>query len=86
MKMKAEEIAQLKEQDGANFNLIVEEINDYCASVGKRYKNYAATYRNWKRRKFKNSDVTIPAVTKDEMKVRGLVETYKRIVADEEIQ
>lgn len=28
----------------------IQAVNDYCASKGKRYKDYAATIRNWIRR------------------------------------
>lgn len=45
-------IQQLQHEDGKEFfNSLVEDINDYCASKGKHYRDYAATYRTWRKRK-----------------------------------
>lgn len=50
-KATAAAIEKLIAEDGREeFKNRVESMNDYCASMGKRYKDYAAAYRNWRKR------------------------------------
>lgn len=50
-KCSQEEKAHLISDDGeVEFLSRVNTINDYCAATGKRYKSYAAAYRNFRKR------------------------------------
>jgi hypothetical protein len=58
VQLKKEELVDLADQFGRVKVLeVIDEINDYLASTGKKpYKDYAATIRNWMRRRKKEND------------------------------
>jgi hypothetical protein len=52
VKMKKEEYTELESKISKPvLDDLIEQINDYCASHGKSYKDYAATIRSWYKRK-----------------------------------
>jgi len=49
--MSEKEINDLKAQDGIQeFNNRIKSMDDYCLAHGKKYKSYAAAYRQWRKR------------------------------------
>lgn len=52
VKMKKQEYTELESKISKPvLDDLIEQINDYCASHGKNYKDYAATIRSWHKRK-----------------------------------
>lgn len=56
VKLTPAEYSELCQKFGqSQVDLKIEEINDYCAANGRKYKCYAATIRNWFREESKKS-------------------------------
>ena len=52
VKLRKTEYEKLEAERGKkSLDQVIEEINDYQLSTGKKYKDYAATIRNWYRRR-----------------------------------
>ncbi len=52
VKLKPEQLTALNEKLGESMvKDLIEQVNDYCASIGKNYKCYAATIRQWAKRR-----------------------------------
>jgi phage replication O-like protein O len=61
VKIKKEEYESLCEKHSKEFiDSIIEEVNDYCASKGKSYKDYAAAIRTFLRSKTGETNVISP--------------------------
>lgn len=54
---------------------LIDRMNDYCASVGKGYKNYAAALRNWYRRESKPRPPPQKFKTEDEILQEFIIKT-----------
>lgn len=50
VKFTADEFSKLKEEFPTDYQDRIERVSSYCASTGKKYKNYLATIRNWARK------------------------------------
>ena len=50
VKFTADELEKLKAEFPRDYQDRIERVSAYCASTGKKYKNYLATIRNWARK------------------------------------
>lgn len=50
VKFTADELEKLKDEFPRDYQDRIERVSAYCASTGKKYKNYLATIRNWARK------------------------------------
>ena len=50
VKFTADELEKLKSEFPRDYQDRIERVSSYCASTGKKYKNYLATIRNWARK------------------------------------
>lgn len=50
VKFTADELEKLKSEFPRDYQDRIERVSAYCASTGKKYKNYLATIRNWARK------------------------------------
>jgi biotin operon repressor len=50
VKFTADELEKLKAEFPIDYQDRIERVSAYCASTGKKYKNYLATIRNWARK------------------------------------
>lgn len=58
VKFTADELEKLKAEFPRDYQDRIERVSAYCASTGKKYKNYLATIRNWARKDPKPQEET----------------------------
>lgn len=58
VKFTADELEKLKSEFPRDYQDRIERVSSYCASTGKKYKNYLATIRNWARKDPKPQEET----------------------------
>ena len=58
VKFTADELEKLKDEFPRDYQDRIERVSSYCASTGKKYKNYLATIRNWARKDPKPQEET----------------------------
>lgn len=54
VKLSKEEYQKAKELCGDQLESLIEEMNDYCAAHGKKYKDYLAAIRTWWKKREQN--------------------------------
>lgn len=58
VKFTSDELEKLKAEFPRDYQDRIERVSVYCASTGKKYKNYLATIRNWARKDPKPQEET----------------------------